>query len=46
MLFGVEFSDEALETLIGELGFVVRDERSQYPKPSKYVSFLETEDVV
>ena len=31
MLFGAEFGNKALETLIGELGAVVRDERSWYP---------------
>ena len=46
MLLGAEFGDEALETLIGELGFVFSDEHLWYPKPGKYVSFVETEDVM
>ena len=46
MLFGADFGNEALETLIGELGAVVPDERSWCPKLSKYILFVEMEDVV
>ena len=46
ILLGVESGDEVLETLIGELCFVVGDERSWYSELGKYVSLVETEDVV
>ena len=46
MLLGVEFGNEALETLIGELGPVVSDECLWNPKLGKHVSFIETKDVV
>ena len=46
MLLGVEFGYEALETLVGELCVVVRDERSWYPELSEHVSFVKMEDIV
>ena len=46
MLLGAEFGDEALETLIGELGPIVINECLWYPKSEKHVSFVEIEDVV
>ena len=46
MLLGAEFGNEALETLVGELCAVVRDEHLWYPKPSEHVSFVKKEDVV
>ena len=46
MLFDVEFDNEALKTLVGELGVIVRDERLWDSKPSEHVSFVKTEKVV
>ena len=46
MLFGVEFGNEALKALVGELGSVVRDECLRDPKPSEHVSFVKTQNVV
>ena len=46
MLLGAEFGNEALETLVGELRAVIRDERLWYPKPNEHVSFVKTENIV
>ena len=46
MMFGVELGDEVLKILIGELCPIVCDERLWYFEPSKYISLVETEDVV
>ena len=46
MFLGAEFGDEVLETLIDELRPVVSDERLWYLESGKYISLVETEDVV
>ena len=46
MLLSAESGDKVLETLIGELCPIVGDERPRYSEPSKYVSLVETKDVV
>ena len=45
-MLGAEFGDEALETLVGELGSVVSDEHLWYLESSQHISFVEIEDVV
>ena len=45
-MFGAEFGNEALKSLVGELGTIVCDERLRDSKPSKHVSFVKTQDVV
>ena len=45
-MFGAEFGNEALKTLVGELGAVVRDERLWDSKPSEYISFVKAENIV
>ena len=46
MLLSVEFGDEALETLIGELSHVVSDEHLWNSKSGEHVSLVEMKDVV
>ena len=45
-MFGIDPSDRVLEILIGELCPIVSDECSRYSELGKYVSLVETEDVV
>ena len=45
-MFGAEFGNKALKTLIGELDAVVCDARLWDSNPSEHVSFVKTENVV